>query len=33
MHLENILEQAKIFHETKILVIKKLGKDTVHIDG
>jgi len=31
-YLENILQQAKIIHETRIKILKKFGEDNVHKD-
>ena len=31
-YLENILEQAKIIHETRLSLLDKLGEDKVHLD-
>jgi 2-dehydro-3-deoxyphosphooctonate aldolase (KDO 8-P synthase) len=31
-HLENILEQAKVMHETRLSLLEKLGEDKVHLD-
>ena len=31
-YLENILEQAKVIHETRLSLLDRLGEDKVHLD-